>query len=469
MFMKGLIAMQSQSMPFPSNPHKTQPEAGTVAAENQLSYISPVLFALILPALIGLLGPDVLPIYRYLFYVFLGSLPAVVIIRICFDWAAKNESFVINLFRFLRPLKYLENLPSRIVFKADHKKFKLPWVTLILIICNTAIYFSVSEDVAREYVFTPYGYPLLPGILISVFTSAFFHGSASHLFGNMLYLSIFGSFVELKIGSIRFISAFFLCQIASTLTDVVLLKFSYPESSIMITLNDFHSRGSSGAISGIMGIFVVRCFFARFMVCSPFFSLPFLSIPVGIHGTILASGFFALNVFGSLNMLQLESNIDFWAHLGGYLGGFALGYCLKLHKEASKEALEVKSEIMVLKKAIRKGGQLHEAALKFLLEHYKHDGKKSEVYFVRPVQALINRDLKKTIEIFSAYYPNYVDALPGHILLDIGLHFYWASDFEKARICWESSARKTGPWQGKAKLYLSRPLGQTKRICILDI
>jgi hypothetical protein len=125
--------MQSQSMSFPSNSNKAQPEVSNVDSENQLSYISPVLFALILPALIGLSGPDVLPIYRYIFYVFLGSLPAVVIIRICFDWAAKNESFVINLFRFLRPLKYLENLPSSIVFKADHKKFKLPWVTLILI------------------------------------------------------------------------------------------------------------------------------------------------------------------------------------------------------------------------------------------------------------------------------------------------------------------------------------------------
>ena len=450
--------MQSQSMSFPSNPNKTQPEAGTVAAENKLSYISPVLFALILPAIIGFYGLEVLPIYRYIFYVFLGSLPAVVIIRICFDWAAKNESFVINLFRFLRPLKYLENLPSGIVFKADHKKIKLPWVTLILIIFNTVIYFSVSEDVARGYVFTPYDYPLLPDILISVFTAAFLHGSASHLFDNMLYLLIFGSFVELKIGSTRFLAAFFLCQITAILTDVVLLKFSYPDSSIMITLNDFHSRGSSGAILGIMGIFVVRCFFARFMVCSPFFSLPFLSIPVGIHGTLLASGFFALTVFGSLNMFQLENNIDYWAHLGGYLGGFALGYCLKLHKEARQEALEVKSRIMIRKNVLKKGGRLHEAALRFLLEYYKKDAKKSELYFVRLVQALINSNVKKAIEVFSAYYPDFVYALPGHILLDIGLHFYRTADLEKARICWEFAARKTGPWQSRAKLYLTRPL-----------
>ena len=109
---------------------------------------------------------------------------------------------------------------------------------------------------------------------------------------------------------------------------------------------------------------------------------------------------------------------------------------------------------------IKKGGRLHEAALRFLLDHYKHDAKKSELYFVRLVQALINSNFKKAIEVFSAYYPDYVHPLPGHILLDIGLHFYKIADFEKARICWEFAARKTGPWQSRAKLYLTRPINQ---------
>jgi tetratricopeptide (TPR) repeat protein len=144
--------------------------------------------------------------------------------------------------------------------------------------------------------------------------------------------------------------------------------------------------------------------------------------------------------------------------LGGYLGGFILGYCLNLHKEASKEALEVKSEILTRKKAIRKGGKLHEAALKFLLEHYKYDEKKGEFYFVRLLQALIGNNFQKAIEIFLAYYPNYVNALPGNTLLSIGLHFYSTADFEKAGKCLEFAACKTGPWQGRAKLYLARTL-----------
>jgi membrane associated rhomboid family serine protease len=322
--MKGFREMQREIVSFPSNSNRAQPETDSAAAENQLSYIFPVIFALILPVLIGISGADVLPIYRYIFYVFLGSLPAVVITRICLDWAAKNESFVITIFRFLRPLKYLENLPSSLVFKTDHKKIKLPWTTLSLIICNTVIFYCVSEEGVRGFVFTPYRYWSLPRVLISVFTSAFVHADAFHLFGNMLFLLIFGSFVESKIGSTRLLAAFFLCKITSTITVVILLKLAHPDSSLIVTLNDFHSGGASGALSGIMALFVVRCFFARITVCSPFFSLPLLSLPVGIHGTLLASSFFAFDVSGSLEMFKQEIEVNYWAHLGGYFGGFAL-------------------------------------------------------------------------------------------------------------------------------------------------
>jgi hypothetical protein len=271
---------------------------------------------------------------------------------------------------------------------------------------------------------------------------------------------IFGSFVESKIGSNRFLAVFFLCVIASKITGVVLLKYQSPDSSLMLTLKNFHSLGASGAVSGIMGLFVVRCFFARLMLCCPFFSLPFLSIPIGIQGTLLAGSFFASDVFGSLTMFQSGTKINYWAHLGGYLGGFVLGYCLKLHRGATEEALYAKSEIMIRKKANRKGGQLHEAALKFLLDHYKYDRKKGEFYFVRLIQALIGNNFQKAIEIFLAYYPNYVNALPGNTLLSIGLHFYSTADFEKAGKCLKLAAGMKGSWQGRAKSYLALTPGR---------
>ena len=454
--------MRSQKVSFPFSSIGAQREAAAAVAENQLYYVCPVIFALILPALIGHSGLFLLNFYNNFLYVFMGSIPVIVIIRIVFDWTAKNESFVICFFRFLKPHKYLESLPPGIVCKAGHKKYCFPWVTLILVMCNTAIYFLVPEEVSNEFLFVPCGNPSVPHILVSVFTSAFFHGSALHLFNNMLYLTTFGGFVESKIGSTRFLIAFFLCEIASTIIFVVLLKFKWPDSSLMSILKNFHCLGASGAVSGIMGLFVVRCFFARLMLCSPFFSLPVLSIPIGIHGTLLASNFFASDVFGSLMMFQSDPKINFWAHLGGYLGGFVLGYCLKLHRDASSEALQVKSEIMTLKKTIKKGGNLHVAALKFLLEHYRYDQKKGEFYFVRLIQVLTGNNFKKAIEIFLAYYPNYLNALPGNILLDIGLHFYRTAHLEKAGKCLQLATCKNGPWQSRAKLYLERTLGRSK-------
>jgi membrane associated rhomboid family serine protease len=453
--------MQSRKPSFPCSSSRARRETDAAVAENQLYHVYPVIFALILPALIGLSELSVLFLYYDTFYAFLGSIPVIVIIRVAYDWAIKSESFAICFFRFLNPLKYLENLPSDIVFKAGHRKFRFPRVTLILVLCNTLIYFFVPEEVAKKFVFTPYGDPSVPHILVSVFTCAFIHGSALHLFSNMLYLLIFGGFVEAKIGSIRFLTLFILCQIAAVAADVFMLKFKWPDQSLMSILEKFHSRGASGAVSGIMGLFAVRCFFARLTVCSPFFSLPVLSIPIGIQGTMLAGTFFATDVFGSLEMFQSVSGIGYWAHLGGYLGGFVLGYCLKLHRDASSEAFELKSEMMTLKKMIRKGGKLHVAALKFLLEHYSCDPKKGELYFVRLIQALIGSNFQKATEVFLAHYPNYVNALPGNILMEIGLHFYRTVHFEEAGKCFQSAALKTGPWQIRAKLYLERVSGRS--------
>ena len=90
----------------------------------------------------------------------------------------------------------------------------------------------------------------------------------------------------------------------------------------------------------------------------------------------------------------------------------------------------------------------------------KTDEKKCELYFVRLIQALIHINFRQTVEMFSAYYPKYVYALPGDIILDIGLYFYRTADLEKASTCWEAAARKTGPWQGRAKSYLTILLGQ---------
>jgi len=261
-------------MSFLKNQNNAQPDGANVAAENRLFYICPVLFALILPALIGLTELTPRIYYTVIFADALIILPVAVIIKIGFDWANKNESFVICHFRYLSPLKYLENLPADLVFKPDRTRIKLPWFTLILVLSNTVIFYAVSEDAARGYVFTPYLYWSLTRVLISVFTSAFLHGSTAHLFSNMLFLLVFGSLVELKIGSKRFLMAYFLCQITSVLVDVLLLGISFPDDSLVSILGDFHARGpqelfqvlwafSSSAVSLPGSYLMVRSFRCR--------------------------------------------------------------------------------------------------------------------------------------------------------------------------------------------------------------
>jgi membrane associated rhomboid family serine protease len=447
--------MQRQRAADFSNAANLQPGAGSAAF---MPYVCPVVFALIFPILVGLSKPPALELYSDLLYVFIWLLPAAVIARIVYDWRARNEAFVICVFRFMRPLKYLENLPAEVIFKADHKKLIVPWVTLILTAGNVLIYYCVSDEVARKFVFTPWGDPSVPDILISVFTHAFLHANTAHLYGNMSYLLVFGSLVESKIGSIRFFTAYLICLLTSTFADIVMLAFMHPDYALLSILKNFHSRGASGAISGIMGLFVVRCFFARFQLCSPFFSLPVLSLPIGICGTLLCTSFFAFDISGSLKMLETGSRIAYWAHLGGYIGGFFLGYCLRLHRESSREIREMDTEVLNYKRMIKKGGRLHVAALKFLLEQNINNPKKSAFYYVRLVRVLARSDLRKAIKIFLAYYPKHAEALPGNILLDIGLHFFWSGDLLKAETCLRLSSDLSGPWQIKAKLYLLQTL-----------
>jgi len=79
-----------------------------------------------------------------------------------------------------------------------------------------------------------------------IFTSMFMHGSWGHLLGNMLFLWVFGNNIEDSMGHLRFIVFYFVCGVAAGLAHVYLS----PASPIPAV-------GASGAISGVMGAYIV--------------------------------------------------------------------------------------------------------------------------------------------------------------------------------------------------------------------
>ncbi len=149
-------------------------------------------------------------------------------------------------------------------------------------------------------------------IFITLFTSMFLHGSILHIGFNMLYLWIFGNNIEDVLGPLKFVVFYF----ASGLIAHAMHIASDP-GSIIPTI------GASGAISGVMGAYLVLYPQARIMTLLwIFIFIQFLYIPafvIIIYWFViqLVSGFISLGG-------QFGGGVAWFAHIGGFLGGVFL-------------------------------------------------------------------------------------------------------------------------------------------------
>ena len=147
---------------------------------------------------------------------------------------------------------------------------------------------------------------------LHVLTSMFLHGSWMHLLGNMWFLWIFGNNVEDSMGRGRFVAFYLLCGLAAAALQVVLT----PASVLPMV-------GASGAISGVMGAYVVLYPFARVYVLIPLgFFITSAALPawtmVGYWALLqIVSGLISL---GSAEM----GGVAVWAHVGGLSAGVLL-------------------------------------------------------------------------------------------------------------------------------------------------
>jgi len=145
------------------------------------------------------------------------------------------------------------------------------------------------------------------GVLLSLITSMFLHGGFLHLGGNMLYLWIFGNNVEDAMGHARFLIFYLFCGIAAALTEGVMS----PQSSIPML-------GASGAISGVLGAYVLIYPRARVTVIIP---LGILLYPMRISALYVTGFWFLLQLASAAFSDPGSPGIAWWAHLGGFGAG----------------------------------------------------------------------------------------------------------------------------------------------------
>jgi len=206
--------------------------------------------------------------------------------------------------------------------KDDNPTSTVPWVTYGIIILNLLVFgyemsLSLDEKALINF-FDTYG--LIPEKIVngqslfSLFTSMFIHGGFMYIFGNMLYLYIFGNNIEDIMGHRRFILFYLLCGMAA--------------SGLQISINP-HSTvpniGASGAIAGVLGAYLLT--FPRAKVHTLIFFGYFVRW-VKLPALFVLGFWFIIQLFsgiGSLGYMTADAGgIAFFAHIGGFVAGALL-------------------------------------------------------------------------------------------------------------------------------------------------
>lgn len=160
---------------------------------------------------------------------------------------------------------------------------------------------------------------LIPSSL-TLLTSMFLHGGWMHLIGNMLYLWIFGNNIEDAMGHGRFIIFYLLCGVIAALAHAI------PNAGSAVPM-----IGASGAISGVLGAYLLLYPHARVLVLLP---LGFFSQLIRLPAVLVLGFWFVLQLISSAISTSKTGGVAWGAHIGGFVAGMVLIPFFK-HKSVS--------------------------------------------------------------------------------------------------------------------------------------
>jgi len=214
-----------------------------------------------------------------------------------------------------------------IPLRDDNPTTIVPVMTVGLIVLNVLVFlYQISlgprggELFVYQFGAIPsviFGSQTLPSELVaipasfSIFTSMFLHGGYMHLIGNMLYLWIFGNNIEDAMSHGRFVVFYLLTGVVASmshfLTDVT---------------SEIPTIGASGAISGVLGAYILLYPRARVLVLIPLgFFMRVMYIPAGF----VLGFYFVIQVFqGTFSLGEGGGGVAWFAHIGGFMAGLLL-------------------------------------------------------------------------------------------------------------------------------------------------
>jgi membrane associated rhomboid family serine protease len=162
-------------------------------------------------------------------------------------------------------------------------------------------------------------------IYLTIFSAMFMHGGWMHLGGNLLYLWIFGDNVEHRFGSLKFLAFYLFSGIVATFAQIAM----NPDGVIP-------NLGASGAISGVLGAYLVL--FPRNRVNAVFFFF-IVSLPA-----VLVLGMWGLMQFvqgaGSFSGIGRQTGgVAYAAHIGGFIAGVVMGVISRVTMKTEPESV----------------------------------------------------------------------------------------------------------------------------------
>src|SRR3989338_10695100 len=213
----------------------------------------------------------------------------------------------------------------------DNPTQSTPILTIALITICVLVYFFQAALGPRGGETIIYSLGVIPAVLLdkvelslelvivpaqaTIFTSMFLHGGFLHLAGNMLYLWIFGNNIEDALGKVRFLIFYFLCGIVAAFGQIM----QDPDSTIPMV-------GASGAISGVLGAYLLLFPHARVLVLVPMgFFMQMMKIPAGL----VLGLWFVLQLVSSALTSSAGGGVAWFAHIGGFVAGLLLILVMK--------------------------------------------------------------------------------------------------------------------------------------------
>jgi membrane associated rhomboid family serine protease len=220
-----------------------------------------------------------------------------------------------------------------------------PHVNRLLLVTNTIVflvYFLSSLNILFGQSFAgamEQSFVMVPGEIVNgqhlytLFTAMFMHADPLHLLGNMLFLYVFGNNVEDIFGHVGYLVFYLFSGLAASFAHILSILYAPVLSSLfgvpMSADLAVGVVGASGAISGVLGAYLVLFPNAKVIALVFYLILP-------VPAVVFLGGWFVLQWF--LAVFDLSGGVAYFAHIGGFIVGVVVALTIGLRLKKARQA-----------------------------------------------------------------------------------------------------------------------------------